>query len=88
MSPAGISVSGTDPDHDPLVYYRNGELAFKNDRPVYLVRVYNLMGQMVLARRGSNIRTVHTGHVGPGLYLVLIQSGGDSFRSKVYIQGP
>jgi hypothetical protein len=87
-SPLGISGSGTKLYNKPIVYYRDNQLVIDSDRPIYSVTVYNIMGQRVNACLGSDIKTMATGYMVPGLYLVLMQVEGNSFCSKVYVHGP
>ena len=87
-APAGIHESGNSSSRQPMIHYREGELVIDYGRPVHSVTVYNLMGQMVLTRTGQDIKTLSTGYMPPGLYLVVVRSEGHSFGSKVYIQVP
>jgi len=87
-TPAGISGSGTDYHHNPLVHHRDRELVIDYDGPVHSVTVYNLMGHMVIARKESDIRKMSTGYMDPGLYLVVMQFEGGSISTKVYVQVP
>lgn len=74
--------------NEPIVYYSNGRLHIQYDRPIFSVRLYNLMGQPVAAFSGSEIKIMNISSIDPGLYLVLMQVEGHSLCSKIYIHGP
>ena len=87
-SPLSTPRSGIISHEEPTVYYRNNELVIKSEKNVHSVTVYNIIGQKVDACRGSNIRTMQTGHVNPGIYLVHMQDEKTSFCAKVYVSAP
>jgi hypothetical protein len=87
-SPSGSADARINSYDEPIVHYRNNHLLIQYDRPIISVRVYNLLGQPVAAFMGSDIKTMVTGSMDPGLYFVLMQVEGNSLCSKVYVHGP
>lgn len=87
-SASGTSGSGIKTSPEPIVYYRDNQLVIDYIRPVHSVMVYNIMGRKVNACLGSDIKTISTGSMHPGLYLVRMQIEGSAVCSKVYVHGP
>jgi hypothetical protein len=87
-SPLGTSGSGINSFLEPIVYYRDNMLVIDYNKPIQSVTVYNILGQKVKSCLGSDIKTILTGHMHPGLYLVRMQVKGSAVCVKVYVHGP